>query len=118
MPEWQSCAIGHLPCPHNPNGRLPCLAQHENLSLPVAASTLGLQMRPGTACAAPKGALTAAADAIQPTSPAEAVPTEALLVQDSLYPDAFSAFAVVDEAEPISLRAVPSLIEGSRICIL
>ena len=118
MPEWQSCAIGHLPCPHNPNGRLPCLAQPENLSLPVAASTLGLQMRPGTACAAPKGALTAAADAIQPTSPAEAVPTEALLVQDSLYPDAFSAFAVVDEAEPISLRAVPSLIEGSRICIV
>ena len=74
-------------------------------------------MQPGTACGAPQGALTVA-DAVQPASPAEAVPTEALSVQNSLYPDAFPAFAVVEEAEPISLETVPLLMEGSRICIL
>ena len=117
MPDWQSCAIGNLPCPHNPNGRLPCLAQPDNASPPVAANTSGLQMQPGTARSAPQVALTAAG-AIQPTSSAEAVPTEALSVQGSLHPDAFSAFAVVDEAEPNSLEAVPFRLEGSRICIL
>ena len=117
MPDWQSCAIGHLPCPHNPNGRLPCLAIPDQPSQLVAANPFGLQVQPGTARGAPQGALTAA-DAVQPSPPAERVPTEAFSVQDSLYPDAFSAFAVVDEPEPITLKAMPLLIEGSRICIL
>ena len=118
MPDWQSCAIGHLPCPHNPNGRLPCLAMSDQASPPVAANTFGLQMQPRTARGAPQGALTAADDAVQPTPPAERVPTEAFSVQDPLYPDAFAAFAGVDEPEPTSLKATPLLIEGSKICIL
>ena len=117
MSDRQSCAFGNLPCPHNPNGRLPCLAQPDIAGLSVATDTSGLRMQPGTARDAPQVALTAA-DAVRPTFPAEAVPTKALPDQNSLYPDALSAFAVVVEAEPNSLKAMPFLLGSSRIQIL